>query len=48
MPRKKPEATARDVAKAATGTADPRETHPRKYIDGCKIFCSFVCNMEGK
>ncbi|KAJ6915295.1 hypothetical protein NC651_017325 [Populus alba x Populus x berolinensis] len=31
--KKKPEATVRDIAKAATGTADPRDTHPRKYME---------------
>ncbi|KAF5748118.1 hypothetical protein HS088_TW04G00068 [Tripterygium wilfordii] len=28
--KKKPEASARDVAKVATNTADPKDTHPRK------------------
>ncbi|CAL1353090.1 unnamed protein product [Linum trigynum] len=28
--KKKPEADARDVARVATNTADPRDTHPRR------------------
>ncbi|CAI9755602.1 unnamed protein product [Fraxinus pennsylvanica] len=28
--KKKPEATARDVAKVSFGVADPKDTHPRK------------------
>ncbi|EEF46871.1 uncharacterized protein LOC8274180 [Ricinus communis] len=28
--KKKPEASAHDVARVATNTADPRDTHPRK------------------
>ncbi|CAK7353950.1 unnamed protein product [Dovyalis caffra] len=28
--QEKPEASGHDVAKVATGTADPRDTHPRK------------------
>ncbi|KAK9130370.1 hypothetical protein Sjap_010857 [Stephania japonica] len=28
--KKKPEATARDVAKVATGVSEPQDTHPRR------------------